>query len=77
MNRYIKSRLNLDKMGIKFGLSNVIQHKGLTNDLLIEFIDSKGFTVNYLDYTYSNCNYHTLNRDKNSSIEVLITNYTM
>ena len=28
-----------------------------------------------LDYHYSNSNYQTLNKNKNASIEVLITNY--
>jgi DNA adenine methylase len=61
--------------GVKFALSNVIQHKGLTNELLINFLDDNNFNVNYLDYNYSNSNYHTLDRNPKSSVEVLITNY--
>ena len=64
-----------DNNGIKFALSNVIQHKGLTNELLINFLDENNFNVNYLDYTYHNSNYHTLDRNPKSSVEVLITNY--
>lgn len=65
----------LNTNNIKFGISNVIQHKGKTNDMLIEFIDKNNFNVNYLDYTYFNSNYHTLDRNPTSSIEVFITNY--
>jgi len=57
---------------IKFALSNVLESKGKANDILIEW--SEKYNVNHLDYTYSNCNYHT--KDKVSkSDEVLITNY--
>jgi DNA adenine methylase len=65
----------LNEKNIKFALSNVIQHKGNTNEFLIKFIDENSFNVNYLDYSYSNCNYHTLDRNPKSSIEILITNY--
>lgn len=65
----------LDKLndnGIRFALSNVLFSKGKTNDLLIEW--SKRYKVHHLDYTYSNCSYHT--KDKTSKPdEVLITNY--
>jgi len=65
----------LNDNNIRFALSNVVQHKGLTNEHLINFIDNNNYKVNYLDYTYFNSNYHTLDRNPNSSIEVLITNY--
>ena len=61
-----------DKKGIKFALSNVIKHKGITNEPLIAW--SKKYTVHYLDYNYNNSNYHSKNTDKETS-EVLITNY--
>ena len=31
--------------------------------------------INFIDFHYSNSNYQTLVRDKNASIEILITNY--
>ena len=69
----------LDKLNekrVKFALSNVIEHKGKSNDILKEWLKSNpSYNINYLNNHYSNSNYHTKNRDKNSSIEVLITNY--
>ena len=67
--------IKLNFTDTRFALSNVIQHKGKSNEMLINFIDEHKLKVNYLDYTYFNSNYHTLNRDRNSSTEVLITNY--
>lgn len=62
----------LDKAGFKFGLSNVFESKGKENIILKEW--AKGYTVHYLDHTYSNCSYHK--KDKQSKdIEVFITNY--
>ena len=62
----------LDKAGVKFGLSNVFESKGKENTILKEW--DKGYTVHYLDHTYSNCSYHK--KDKQSKdIEVFITNY--
>lgn len=61
----------LDSKGIKFVLSNVFYHKGMTNDILIEW--SQKYKVIYVDNNYSNCNYNL--KDRNSkTIEVLITN---
>ena len=65
----------LDKRQIHFGLSNVLYHKGKTNQILISWIEENGFHVNYLDKDYSNCNYHTFDKNKDSSVEVLVTNY--
>jgi len=69
----------LDKLNekrVRFALSNVIEHKGKSNDILKEWLKTNpSYSINYLNNHYSNSNYHTKNRDKNSSIEVLITNY--
>lgn len=62
----------LHKQGTRFALSNVLYHKGLSNDLLIEW--SKGYQVHYIDHTYSNCSYQFKERDA-VTVEVLITNY--
>lgn len=62
----------IDKAGVRFGLSNVLESKGKENTILKEW--SKRYKVNYLEHTYSNCSYHK--KDKESKdVEVLITNY--
>lgn len=43
---------NLNNQGIKFGLSNVIEHKGKTNNILIEW--SKKYNVHYINKKYKN-----------------------
>lgn len=63
-------RLNMQ--GTRFALSNVLYHKGLSNDLLIEW--SRKYHTLYIDKSYANCNYHFKDRDA-VTVEVLITNY--
>lgn len=63
----------VNSIGVKFALSNVLEHKGKSNDILKEW--SKKYKVHYLNYNYGNCNYQTKDKSKNSTIEVLITNY--
>lgn len=63
----------LDKLhdkGIKFALSNVIEHNGVTNIKLDRFRQNYR-TIN-LDMTYDNCNYQKKNL---KSKEVLIINF--
>lgn len=61
--------------GIKFALSNIIYGNGKENAPLAEWLkNNPRYTVNRLDYNYSNANYHKKNRDK-TPVEVLITNY--
>lgn len=62
----------LDEQRTRFALSNVLYHKGLSNDLLIEW--SKRYRIHYIDKTYSNCNYQFKERDA-VTVEVLITNF--
>ena len=66
----------LDSKGIKFALSNVIEHKGRKNYILKEWAEKNNYKINYLNYNYNNSNYHAKNIDKNTS-EVLITNYNI
>lgn len=66
---------DLDQRKVKFALSNVLDHKGKSNTILKDWIKSKKYVVNYLDHHYSNSNYQTAVKGKNSSTEVLITNY--
>lgn len=64
----------LDKKGIRFALSNVIEHKGETNTIMKLWAKENGYTVNKLDFHYKNSNYHSAAKD-NVTVEVLITNY--
>lgn len=64
---------NLNSKGYKWALSNVLEHKGKSNDALKEW--SHSYHINYLNGDYKNCNYQTKDKSANSSVEVLITNY--
>ena len=63
----------LDKLNdknIKFALSNVLTHKGKTNEILLKW--SKNYKIINLNNNYSNSSYNT---KKGNSEEVLIINY--
>lgn len=64
---------NLNARGIKFALSNVLENKGKTNEILKVWTEK--YNVHYLNYSYGNCNYHAKDKSENSTVEVLITNY--
>lgn len=65
---------NLDKKGIRFALSNVLESKGKKNEILLSWIKKhKKFKAIPLDYDYLNSNYHT-KRDGVTK-EVLVVNY--
>lgn len=66
----------LDKKKIQFALSNVLRSKGKENNILINWINSNKdkYKTIYLNYSYSNSNYHTKDKTTNSE-EVLIINY--
>lgn len=63
---------NLNSKGVRFALSNVIEHKGVKNKELLEW--SKKYTKHRIDKHYNNCNYQNKNGE-NKTKEVLITNY--
>lgn len=58
---------------IRFALSNVTHHKGLSNDELIEW--SKKYNTYTIKSNYSNSNYQKNKKEYNETIEILITNY--
>ena len=62
----------VNERGIKFALSNVFAHKGMQNEMLIEW--ARKYEVNYIDKKYSNCSYHFKDRGT-ETVEVLVTNY--
>jgi site-specific DNA-adenine methylase len=67
---------DLNGRNIRFALSNVLRSKGKENDILIEWlkINADRYKIVRLNYSYSNSNYQTKNREAKSE-EVLITNY--
>lgn len=65
---------NISLKGHKFALSNVIEHKGMKHDLLLEWAINNKFNIIYLNKDYSNSNYQFKNKDQKTT-EVLITNY--
>lgn len=62
----------LDAQGTRFALSNVLYHKGMSNEFLIEW--SKDYQVYYIDKTYANCSYQFKDRYA-KTVEVVITNF--
>ena len=64
----------LNAKNVKFALSNVTEHKGQSNELLLKFIKDNQFKCIQMDYNYKNANYQS--KAKNSvTKEVLVTNY--
>ena len=64
----------LDKRGIRFALSNVIESKGKKNIILSDWINqNKKYKVINLNYDYTNSNYHT--KKDGITKEVLVVNY--
>lgn len=61
---------DLNDRNIKFAFSNVLMHKGQSNDGLLEW--SKKYRVIHLNNNYSNSSYNT---KRGASDEVLIVNY--
>lgn len=67
----------LTKKGVKFAMSNVFENKGKKNTSLIDFVKDNNYNVRHIINDYHNANYHALNKEKNTSDEVLITNYPL
>ena len=63
---------SLNNKGVKFALSNVMEHKGLKNEILIEWANK--YNIHNINFNYKNSSYHGKNNDKRT-VEVLITNY--
>lgn len=61
---------SLHARGIKFALSNVVEHRGLRNDILIDWM--KSYNVVFLDKNYKFNQHHS---DKKQTVEVFIKNY--
>lgn len=65
----------LDQSGVKFALSNVIEHKGEKNTILDSWIKEHNYIVHIIDSNYNNSNYHKQEGNILKTIEVLVTNY--
>ena len=64
----------LNAHGIHFVLSNMLEHKGRKNHLLIDWIEQRNWQVVGINMDYSNSNYQV--EGKNSgTVEVLVKNY--
>lgn len=66
---------SLNERNIRFALSNVMHHKGLSNYLLIKWCKEKKYNVHYLDKRYDNSNYQCDRSKDTKTLEVLVTNY--
>ena len=69
-NRLCEVLEHLDKNGVRWALSNVIEHKGKVNQLLLDF--SQHYNLHHLNYSYANSSHNT---NRSSSKEILLTNY--
>ncbi len=65
----------LDSKGIKFALSNVIEHKGNKNIILEAWIKEHKYNVHIIECDYNNSNYHKQQGNITKTTEVLVTNY--
>lgn len=63
---------SLNANGVKFALSNVVEHKGFENRELIQWMSK--YTVHEIGCNYNNSNYQARNKNFITR-EVLITNY--
>lgn len=65
----------LDSHGVKFALSNVIEHKGDRNLMLDAWIKEHNYKIHLIDCDYNNSNYHKQEGNIKKTVEVLVTNY--
>lgn len=64
----------LNEQGIHFVLSNMLEHKGRKNHLLIDWIEQRNWQVVGINMDYSNSNYQVEGKDS-GTVEVLVKNY--
>ncbi|MBQ9467018.1 MAG: Dam family site-specific DNA-(adenine-N6)-methyltransferase [Muribaculaceae bacterium] len=66
----------LSTKGVRFALSNVIEHKGETHLAFNNWVQRNGYNIIDINIDYNNCNYQTRNKQFITR-EVVITNYTL
>lgn len=64
----------LNARGVRFAMSNVLEHKGERNVQLEQWAATNGYHVHDINFNYNNSNYHSRNRE-NRTQEILIINY--
>lgn len=64
----------INERNVRFALSNVIEHKGISHTMLKEWADKNYFNIYYINSNYTNSNYHLRNKE-NLTKEVIITNF--
>ena len=64
----------LNERGIKFALSNVIEHKGKENKILKRFAKENELIIHKIKHNYNNSNYQSKSKLGDTQ-EVLVTNY--
>ena len=69
---YFMDRLHAN--GIRFVLSNMLEHKGRKNQLLIDWIEQRHWQVVDINMDYSNSNYQVEGKNTRTK-EVLVKNY--
>lgn len=69
--RMFKELNRLNKLGVKWAMSNVLENKGIKNHHLEKWANDNGYTIIYFDEkTYS-----ALGKGNSKAVEVLIINY--
>jgi site-specific DNA-adenine methylase len=66
--------VELNNKNVRFALSNVLAHKGESNEIMKSWVKNNNFVVHKLNYNYKNSNYHSSAKN-NTTSEVLVTNY--
>ncbi len=65
---------SLNNKGVKFALSNVIEHKNKKNEILEKWINDNGYIMHGLNFSYNNSSYQSKSKDTVTK-EILVTNY--
>lgn len=70
---------NLDSIGVRFALSNVLSSSGKKNKILNDclFVHSEECNAVHLKNSYSDSNHHKINKNGGTYDEVLIINYKL
>ena len=62
---------HLNNIGVKFGMSNVFENKGIKNQMLIDWCEKNNLNV----YTFDKFTYMACGKGNSNAKEVFITNY--
>lgn len=65
---------NLNKKGVKFALSNVLEHKGEKNEHMLNWLENNSYKIIPINFNYNNSSYHSKAKESTTK-EVLVINY--